>query len=159
MNALSVPRAGSGYGKRAFSASPFQMMQRMRSTGGFSRGGAPGPPPDTRPWRLQFSANQSLKFGVFVDVFFYAIWTDNGSLLSPIWTHVSMFLSIKKSVDFSIHFWTPFGRIMGPSTLQNGALASTRRSFSKNHLFRPGANFCLILESKMCSKVVKKTVE
>ena len=127
----------------------------MRSKGSFSRGGTRTPPPGTRPWRLQLSANHSLKFGVFYDVFFYAFWSDIGSLLIPIWTHVSMFFSIKKSVDFSIHFWTPFGRIMGPSTLQNGALARTRRSFSKNHLFRPGVNFCLILESKSVQNVLQ----
>ena len=61
--------------------------------------------------------------------------------MGAFWPHVSIILSIKKCVDFCIDFGRPFGGILRCPTLENEVLAYTKRSFSKNHLFRIGVDF------------------
>ena len=47
-----------------------------------------------------------------------------------------VFFSMKTVIDVSIDFSSIFGRNLGGSILENGALAQAKRSFSKNRLFR-----------------------
>ena len=61
LSALSVPRAGSGYGKRALSAVRCNSL-RLRSLGGSLRGGTPGSPFLHAPLGVQIRAKNRLKF-------------------------------------------------------------------------------------------------
>ena len=77
-------------------------------------------------------------FSAWFSEWFRRCFRDN---VVSFWAHFSIILSMKKGIDFLIALGRPFGAFLGRPALENGALAYTKRSFSKNHLFRLGDDF------------------
>ena len=91
-------------------------------------------------------------FECFFEWFSVGFWSHFGSLLGPFWDPFSICFPMKKYIDFSTYFWSPFVRISNPRTPQNEALAYTKRSFSKKRLFRPSSDFWSKMEAEMDPK-------
>ena len=80
-------------------------------------------------------------FVVFSGRFREAFWSDFGVILEPFCHHFSIIFSIGKYIDFLLASGRSFREISRVPTLDFGALAYTKRSFSQNHLFRLGVDF------------------
>ena len=75
-----------------------------------------------------------------------------GVPLGPIFDQFSDFVLIKKPVSFPIDFQTSFLSILESQNLPDWALAYTRRSKLKTHIFHFWPHFGCILASKMDAK-------
>ena len=79
-----------------------------------------------------------------------------GVLLGSIFDKFSDFFLLKKPVSFPIDFQTSFLSILEAQNLPDLALAYTRRSKSKTHVFHFWPHFGCILASKMDAKSSQK---
>ena len=93
------------------------------------------------PLRSHFSNFVPLIFECLFEWFSVGFGSHFGSLLGPFWDPFSICFPMKKYIDFPICFWSPFVRMLNPRTLQNEALAYTKRLFSKKRQFRATSDF------------------
>ena len=129
MNALSVPRAGSGYGKRALSASPFQTIATHAKHGGFLKGGGTWRRRIYTPLLGSFSLFLfSCFFNVFLDVF----WIFLGSSWELIGVTLGVDFSMKNCIDLLLDFWMVFGSVLDQfvDDFHNFSITLSRRVFN-----------------------------